>query len=167
MLITFCLFEIPFESNVSDKTSFVFVDTKRTLRRGWDSPVWGRGLPEASPFSPQRMPNCWHSPFFAYVVHCGEGGIPSPTSLRAEPPLLFRSGVFKNAKQFAFLKYPSNPMSQIKLLFVFVDTKRTLRRGWDSNPRSHQGETTDFESAPFDHSGTSPFFYFHHLNMPC
>jgi hypothetical protein len=30
------------------------------------------------------------------------------------------------------------------------------RRGWDSNPRSPARGTTDFESAPIDHSGTSP-----------
>ena len=30
------------------------------------------------------------------------------------------------------------------------------RRGWDSNPRSPAKGTTDFESAPIDHSGTSP-----------
>ena len=41
-----------------------------------------------------------------------------------------------------------------------LDTMSLMRRGWDSNPRSHQGETTDFESAPFDHSGTSPFLIF-------
>src|SRR5690349_11300209 len=30
------------------------------------------------------------------------------------------------------------------------------RRGWDSNPRSGKPRTTDFESAAFDHSATSP-----------
>ena len=34
--------------------------------------------------------------------------------------------------------------------------RRIWRRGWDSNPRSPARGTTDFESAPFGHSGTSP-----------
>ena len=34
------------------------------------------------------------------------------------------------------------------------------RRGWDSNPRSLVRETTDFESAPFGHSGTSPLAWY-------
>jgi hypothetical protein len=31
-----------------------------------------------------------------------------------------------------------------------------MRRARDSNPRSTVRRTTDFESAPFDHSGSSP-----------
>ena len=30
------------------------------------------------------------------------------------------------------------------------------RRGWDSNPRYYESSTTVFETAPFNHSGTSP-----------
>ena len=33
----------------------------------------------------------------------------------------------------------------------------TQRRDRDSNPRNHISSSTDFESAPFDHSGISPF----------
>ncbi len=36
-----------------------------------------------------------------------------------------------------------------------MDGKAIWRRGWDSNPR-YAKRTTVFETAPFDHSGTSP-----------
>jgi hypothetical protein len=37
-----------------------------------------------------------------------------------------------------------------------VSCVTSWRRGWDSNPRSLARGTTDFESAPFGRSGTSP-----------
>ena len=46
-------------------------------------------------------------------------------------------------------------------LILFVEVRRTLyfyikRRGWDSNPGDTLRHLTVFETAPFNHSGTSP-----------
>src|SRR5260221_13365959 len=37
-----------------------------------------------------------------------------------------------------------------------MESMGSWRRGWDSNPRCPSQGTTVFETAPIDHSGTSP-----------
>src|SRR5690606_9157701 len=43
-----------------------------------------------------------------------------------------------------------------QLPFAKFSRRASERRGWDSNPRYPFGGTRDFQSRPFDHSGTSP-----------
>ena len=61
-----------------------------------------------------------------------------------EPAVAFTTHAFQACTFSHSVTSPSN------LHYVF------LRRGWDSNPRSHASRTTVFETARFNHSRTSP-----------
>lgn len=50
-----------------------------------------------------------------------------------------------------------NPVFSIQFTNKFQkENSKKKRRARDSNPRNHISSSTDFESAPFDHSGSSP-----------